>query len=130
MFLNTNSYSFDNLPKGKWRKKTFKFDIGDKVLVSFKSLKGSKLIKKPSVEGTYSRDQYVIKYGFLRNTLDNKYLVPGNTFYLKILLHLNFIFLFFSVYVLIDNQDNIVPGYFYKEQLIHYPKYGVNSRIR
>ena len=83
MFLNTNSYSFDNLPKGKWRKKTFKFDIGDKVLVSFKSLKGSKLIKKPSVEGTYSRDPYVIKYGFLRNTLDNKYLVPGNTLYLQ-----------------------------------------------
>lgn len=56
MLFNTNSYSFDNLPKGKWRKKTFKFDIGDKVLISFKSLYGSKLIQKPSVEGTYSKN--------------------------------------------------------------------------
>ena len=87
MLYNTNSISFESIPKGKWREKAFKFDIGDKVLATYKSLKGTKAFFKPSVEGNYSKKPYIIKRGFLRQT-KNSELVPGNNILIYIYIYI------------------------------------------
>ena len=79
---NTNSISFKSIPKGDWRKKTLIIDVGDKVLASFKSMEGTKIMQKPSVDGTYSKQPFYVTDGFLRITKDKKNYVPGN--FLKI----------------------------------------------
>ena len=86
MNYNTNSISFESIPHNKWRKQTLKIDVGDKVLASFKSLEGTKIMQKPSVDGTYSRKMYIVADGFLRNTKKNDDVVPGN---IKLLIFLS-----------------------------------------
>lgn len=117
----------------KWRKKTLKIDVGDKVLVSFRALEGTKIMEKSSVEGTFSRNAYYVSNVFLRNTKNKKDLVPGIYFIFAITLTFYIVYIilfFFSVYALTDDKNKKIPGLFYKEQIKPYPKYGSSSRIR
>ena len=90
MNYNTNSISLKTLPKGEKRNKALKFDIGDKVLASFQSLYGRKAFSKPSVEGSYSKKQYIIKNGYFKRTKDDKF-VPGK----------NYLIIFYILYIYI-----------------------------
>ena len=93
MNYSTNSISFSSIPKDKWREETLPIDVGDKVLASYKSFESTKIMQKPSVDGTYSDEPYFIYDGFLRNTKSDE-LVPGKIFFINVIL-INKIIIFF-----------------------------------
>jgi hypothetical protein len=102
--FNTGTTSESQIPGEAWKKKLFKFRVGDRVLLSRRSdyREGNKTFPKPSVEGAFGSDTYTVVGAYLRNTRTLE----------KV-----------SVYkIRSDHSQRTIPGYYYDNELLRLPK--------
>jgi hypothetical protein len=100
--FNTGTTSESQIPEA-WRKRLFKFRVGDRVLLSRRSdyRETNKTFPKPSVEGAFGSDTYTVIGAYLRNTRTLE----------KV-----------SVYkIRSDASKRTVPGFYYDNELLKLP---------
>ncbi len=110
LMWNTRTISDSSIVSKKWKKRIFKFDVGQKVLVSKRALKSKDVFEKPSVHGGYDAKACTVKARSLASTRSCS-LVPGTCHLISLNLH--FLYAPSTVYRLAE-----VKGTFYQTELL------------